>query len=346
MDFSKKYRPTRFDGIVGQSTIVKSISSINFKDFTRGTFLFSGESGTGKTTLARIFAMALNCSNLGEDGNPCGVCNNCVSIINSSHPDVLEVNAAKNRGIDNIRSISESLAFSPIMGNVRVILLDEAHALTKDAQNSLLKILEDTEGVCAILCSTEPHKLIKTVKNRCQSFSFKLINRSDLVQLLEFIRDQEEISISSDILERVVKSAGGRPRNAVLLLQQISNTDMSEEVLNDLLPAFIEAPKSLIEFCTSVVYGKSDWRSVMSDYKALIQEVSPDGIRLIMAGFLRTSLERASSANRASGYANALRLFIDFLPQDKPENQLVLSLYDAYVILKNASQGSNYGRQR
>ena len=185
-DLYHKYRPRKFGEIAGHKEVVYSVRQAVLNKEPSQAYLLIGESGTGKTTTARIMALSLNCENRSEEGDPCLECRSCKNILSGSCPDMIEVNAADTRGIGDIRNLCQSMINMPMFLKNKVYILDEAHQLTKEAQSSLLKELEEApKHVFIILCSTEPKKILNTVKNRCQRFVFNSLRRSELLNLVE-----------------------------------------------------------------------------------------------------------------------------------------------------------------
>lgn len=218
---ARKYRPQRFSEVVGQLHVVKTLTNALKSNRVSHALLFSGIKGTGKTTVARIVAKALNCQNLQDGYEPCNECPNCLEINRGSHVDVLEIDAASNRGIDQIRDLIENLKYAPAKGKAKVYIIDEAHMLTKEAANALLKSLEEPpKHVHFILATTEPNKLPPTILSRCQRFDFRRLDSRMVVQYLKRICEGESYNMELSALEFIVKEAQGSMRDALSLLDQ------------------------------------------------------------------------------------------------------------------------------
>ncbi len=214
----RKYRPRRFDDVAGQ----EHITSILAREVAEGTFahayLFTGSRGIGKTTCAKILAKAVNCPE-GKDGEPCGVCPICRGIDEGSVLDVEEIDAATNRNIDDIRSLRDEAGFTPVLAKYRVYILDEAHMLTREAANALLKILEEPpEHVIFILATTEPHKLPATIVSRCLRFDFKRLTPQAIAERVGYVCGEEGMEIDGEAALLIGKLADGGMRDALSLL--------------------------------------------------------------------------------------------------------------------------------
>lgn len=231
--FARKYRPRDFKSLIGQDSIKKIlINSIKSGKIGQG-FVLSGIRGVGKTTISRIIAMALNCTDSVE-GEPCGKCNNCTSIISGSNIDVKEINAASNTGIDNIReTILDDANFMPIEGNYKVYILDEVHMLSKSAFNALLKILEEPPAhVKFIFATTELDKVPQTILSRCQRFALRHLGNDELIQHFKYILNEEGVKSDEESLKIIAKASGGSVRDGLTMLEQAvftSNGDVNEE---------------------------------------------------------------------------------------------------------------------
>jgi len=219
----RKYRPQNFNEFIGQDHVVKTITNEIASGMISHAYLFSGHRGTGKTTLARLFAKAINCQNL-KGSEPCNECTSCLEINNGRAVDIIEIDAASNRGIDEIRSIREGIKFAPNFLKYKVLILDEAHQLSKDAANALLKILEEPPSYAVfILATTEAHKMIPTIASRCQRFDFYRLSYEQLVEKLNFICKKEKIEIEQEALSLIASASEGSMRDAEGTLNQVLN---------------------------------------------------------------------------------------------------------------------------
>lgn len=220
----RKYRPQTFAQLVGQEHVIKTLEGALSSGRVGHAYLFTGPRGTGKTTIARIFAKALNCAEFGKKGAvvPCNVCDACLSVNAGTSLDLIEIDAASNRGIDEIRALKESAQVAAPSGGYKVFLIDEVHMLTKDSFNALLKILEEPPAhVVFVLATTEPHKILATVLSRVQRFDFHRITPSEMVTKLKSIAKAEKIQIDDDSLLSIAKASDGALRDAEVSLTKI-----------------------------------------------------------------------------------------------------------------------------
>jgi DNA polymerase III subunit gamma/tau len=218
---ARKWRPQNFHELVGQEHVSRTLLNALQSGRVAHAFLFSGPRGSGKTTSARILAKALNC-HAGKLGEPCGACVACTEIAAGNSMDVLEIDAASNRGIDEIRELKEKARYSPARDKHKIFIIDEVHMLTAEAFNALLKILEEPPPhIVFILATTEYHKIPATILSRCQQYSFKLIQYPLIMERLRRICDSEGVEISDPALEQVVFSSGGSMRDAMSALDQV-----------------------------------------------------------------------------------------------------------------------------
>ena len=230
----RKYRPTSFDEMVGQDKVVNVIKNEMLNNRISHAYLFSGPRGTGKTTTAKIIAKLVNCASL-ENGEACGKCESCLNFNNSS--DIVEIDAASNNGVDEIREIRDKVNLVPTSCKYKVYIIDEVHMLTTQAFNALLKTLEEPPAhVIFILATTEPHKIPVTVASRCQKFQFSKISNSELVKKLKIIVETEKLSIDDEILFEIARLSDGGARDAINMLDQLiayKNTNITlEDVYN------------------------------------------------------------------------------------------------------------------
>jgi DNA polymerase-3 subunit gamma/tau len=252
----RKYRPQGFDEVVGQEAVVRTLTNAIENDQVRQAYLFAGPRGTGKTSMARILAKALNCA--GTDGptaQPDKTCHVCVAIANGTSLDVVEMDAASQRGIDDIREIRERVVLQPVEGRYKVYILDEAHQLTDAAWNALLKLIEEPPPhLLFVFCTTDLAKVIPTVRSRCQTFVFQRPRLAELVTLLRRVAEGEGIQAQDSALSLIARSARGSFRDAVSTLDQLAaatNGTIDAQSVLQLIGAVEE--DSLLRICDMVV---------------------------------------------------------------------------------------------
>jgi DNA polymerase III subunit gamma/tau len=251
----RKWRPRRFGGIVGQEPVVRTLRRAIETDRVSHAYLFSGPRGTGKTSTAKVLAMGLNCEK-GPTPEPDGTCESCRAIVGNSSMDVLEMDAASNRGIDEIRDLRDKVNLAPVAGRMKVYIIDEVHMLTAEAFNALLKMLEEPpEHVVFVLATTEKHKVLPTIISRCQSFDFRRPSIETLTEKLREISDSENIEVEPEALTVIAREGRGSFRDAEGLLDQLSSfaegritASMVRELLGGVGPeALIETTYALHE---------------------------------------------------------------------------------------------------
>ena len=231
----RKYRSKTFDEVYGQQHIVKTLQNALINNKIGHAYLFTGPRGTGKTSIARLLAKALNCEE--GIGHICNNCENCKTINSNSHPDVIEIDAASNSRVEEIRNIIEQVRYAPIKGRFKVYIIDEVHMLSNNAFNALLKTLEEPpEQVVFILATTEPYKVLPTIISRCQRFDFTKIEQSQIKARLEEICDNEDIQIDNDALFEISSLADGGMRDALSILDELiaycGNNIKYDDILN------------------------------------------------------------------------------------------------------------------
>lgn len=252
--FYRKYRPSSFKELVGQDHIKNILIESIRKDRISHAYLFCGPRGTGKTTVARLMAKAINCVNIFDLGDVCNECEYCNAINAGSALDVVEMDAASNRGIDEIRNLKDSINFLPNFTKYKVFIIDEAHMLTKDAFNALLKTLEEPpEHVKFILATTEPHKIPVTILSRVQRYDFRLASKAELVSKLSKIFEEEGTKFSEDVFDTLYKYSGGSFRDAESILSKVLGS-VSEEITVDVIYRVlgIQADDSINDFINAL----------------------------------------------------------------------------------------------
>ena len=218
---ARSYRPQTFDEVVGQDTIVRTLTNTIRAERIAHAYLFHGTRGVGKTTMARLLAKALNCEN-GPTAEPCNTCSSCKEITAGNSVDVLEIDGASHNRVDDVRDLQESLTYQPVRDRYRVIIIDEVHMLSRSAFNALLKTLEEPPAhVVFVLATTELEKIPATILSRCQHFTFRRIRRGDLLRHLETIAGKEELKLTTRSLTMVARQAAGSVRDALSALDQV-----------------------------------------------------------------------------------------------------------------------------
>ena len=224
----RKYRPQTFDDVSGQMAVTQTLKTQILSGKMSHAYLFTGSRGTGKTSCAKILAKAVNCLNP-KDGNPCNCCDACNAIDSGACMDVLEIDAASNNGVDNVRGLRDDAVYTPSQVKMRVYIIDEVHMLSISAFNALLKIIEEPpEHLLFILATTELHKVPATILSRCQRFSFRRINQEDIVERLQYVAYQEQIDLDDGAARVIARMADGGMRDALSLLDQCASATSGE----------------------------------------------------------------------------------------------------------------------
>lgn len=218
----RTYRPAKFSEVVGQDYIVKTLVNAIRNNKIAHAYLFAGPRGTGKTSVAKLFAKAINCQDFREEA--CDSCANCKAYLEGSHPDIIELDAASNNGVDDIREIIEQVPYAPLLGKYKVYIIDEVHMLSGSAFNAFLKTLEEPPAYAKfILATTEKHKILATILSRCQVYDFKRIGESDIVRHLQYVAGQEGVTAEEEALRVVASKADGALRDALSIFDQLVN---------------------------------------------------------------------------------------------------------------------------
>ena len=239
----RKYRPQNFAEIIGQEHVVKTLTNAISSGRISHAYLFAGPRGLGKTSIARLLAKAVNCQNRKEGtAEPCNKCSSCLEIMGNRSMDLIEIDAASHRGIDDIRELRDGIRFVPTKSKYKVFIIDESHQLTREAFNALLKTLEEPPGhAIFVLATTEIHKMISTIISRCQRFDFRKLTVPEIIKRLEIISEREKVKIERPALELIALNSTGSLRDAESLLDQALtfantfNRELRAEDIKDLL---------------------------------------------------------------------------------------------------------------
>ena len=240
----RKYRPQKFDEIIGQEHVVQTLTNALVSNLVSHAYIFSGPRGSGKTTIARLLAKAINCRDRKEGQfEPCDKCSSCSEIKEGRSLDLIEIDAASHRGIDEIRELKEGIKFAPVKEKYKVFIIDESHQLTKEAVNALLKTLEEPPAhAIFIMATTEIHKMIPTIISRCQRFDFRKLTLNEIIKRLDIVAKKEKAKIEKSALELIALNSGGAIRDAESLLDQVltfagtlDNTEIKVGDISDLL---------------------------------------------------------------------------------------------------------------
>ena len=300
-----KYRPKTLEEVFGHKEIKESLRNIFKQEEIPHTFLFSGPSGTGKTTLARIITNMLNAGD-----------------------DIIEVNTANTNGVDFIRELNEIARKSPLLGNNKVFILDEIQQLTKEGQNCLLKLLEDSPKYSYfILCTTDVQKLLSTIKNRCISYTLKPLSNKDIESILVYVTTLEKIELSKDVLNLLVYKSEGCPRKALVMLDQVKDVKDFDKVCT-LLADELESEQDVIELCRMMIKRpRVNWKDLVKTFENI--NIDSEQIRIVIAGYLAACLK---TADNPGIYAEKLELFLSNLSFGSQKSEILFLLYKAWCL--------------
>ncbi len=334
--FALKWRPHNFDEIVGQNNIVATLKNAIQKNRLAHAYLFAGPRGVGKTSTARILAKALNCKD-SPTIKPCGICPACVEIAKGSSLDVIEIDGASNRGIDEIRTLRENVKFAPTRGKYKIYIIDEVHQITSDGFNALLKTLEEPPPfVKFIFATTHPHKVIPTILSRCQRLDFRRISVIEIIAQLEKIAQADKINIDKKVLFAIAKASDGSLRDAESILDQLIAFSKDKVSLEDVVSMLGLVQQDALFDITDKIINK-DARGALELMHKIIDEGKDIG------NFLTNLIEHFRNLMIA-GITQADSQLID-LPQEICERLLqqarafsLEEIFNAFNILVNTQE--------
>lgn len=260
----RKYRPTNFDEVVGQTHIIQTLKNAIVQNRIAHAYLFCGPRGTGKTSIAKVFAKTLNCTN--SQDAPCGVCENCKMAANGSHPDIIEIDAASNNGVDEVRNLIDKVKYAPMQGKFKIYIIDEVHMMTSGAFNALLKTIEEPPAhVIFIFATTEPNKVLPTIISRCQRFDFNKVSMHDIKYRLSVVCKNEGIEIDENGLTLIAQLADGGMRDALSILDQCVAYCSSHIDVNDI--------RKIYGVVTSEDIGKLFYSVYKKDVDSFVKDI-------------------------------------------------------------------------
>lgn len=295
-----KYRPRKFKDVVGQDSAVKMLEGVIKRDGSHA-FLFHGPSGCGKTTLARI----------------------CAQELGAVKSDIVDIDASRFTGVDDMRAVLETSYFSPLGGDSRAIIVDEAHGLSKQAWNSLLKAIEEPANhTYWFFCTTEPGKVIQTVKTRCTNVALTSVPEKILGRLYDRVCDAENIDLPGDVGDMVIRQANGSPRQLLVNIEQCRDAVDKKDAARRLEKA-LEGDASL-EFCRFITKGGS-WLKAMEHVQALADQ-NPEGVRIIVVNYVSVALSKATTDKQAQHFLGILDAFSTPYNASEKQAPLILSI--------------------
>lgn len=336
-DLKIAYRPYKLDEVVGNEYIKKIVSNGLINNTLPHSSLFTGPKGCGKTTFARIIALALNCEK-GVSPNPCCVCPTCKSIINMSNMAVQEIDGTRTGQFDFINEVAKDLPYAPLTGErAKVIIVDEAHSLTSKGESALLKPLEDTpKHVYVILCTNKPEKLAEATRDRCRAgtIQFGRLEVKYIFELLEQVAQFEGMRYNKEALEYISNNSDGTPRTALGILQQVNNENSWElQTVKNICDIGVDVDiVEVIDFCKVLLRG--DFKATFNAFNKL-KKIPPESCRIAILGYLIGCLKRSKHSTEAHKFSKAIDIISQPYYGPKPEHTLLNSCFKISEVIKN-----------
>ncbi len=325
----RKYRSTNFDNIIGQEHVVTTLKNAVKSKEVGHAYLFSGSRGIGKTSIARILARAVNCRNIENDYNPCNICENCQAILQQSTLDVVEIDAASHRGIDDIRFLQEGASFAPVMAKKKVFIIDEVHMLTKEAFNALLKTLEEPPDFAMfILATTEIEKVPETIISRCQNFYLHRLSEKQIAAHMVKIVTSEGAEIDEEAAMIIGSSVKGSMRDALGVLEKLLVLDQKKITKESVWRVMGVVEKDILEKLTGYIL-KGDVKAGLEYYLGEVYYAGVDVFRLInsLETYWRDLILQNVKQNSPQSVVDNLMVMLDELQQMREKNYEIDSLY-------------------
>jgi len=336
-DLNVAYRPYRLDEVFGNERIKNMVSGFLLNNTLPHANMFIGNAGCGKTTMARIIALGLNCET-GITPNPCCECPTCKSIINQNSLSVMELDGARTGNVDTIKRVLSDLPSAPFgMDRCRVLILDEAHRLSGAAEDALLKFLEDTpQHVYVILCTNQPLKLQEVTRQRCKPIQFSRMDDGTIATMLEEVAQFEGMPYTAEIIHMISEECEGTPRIALSYLQQVAaEGSWTKESTTFILSAgVIEADQQeVIELCRKLLTS-TKWYPIQDMYLQLVKKIPPETMRIAMMGFMAGCFKNAKSNDEAILYHNCTEILSTLYYGPNPQHILLMRIFKCYSLMK------------